>query len=283
VQCVHEAIEAVRPALDGARHQLRVVVCADPLVADIDPTRMVQAFANLLGNAVKFTPAGGRIEVAVRRDGSSALVRIRDTGIGIAPAHLERIFDMFSQAQPALERAHGGLGIGLALVRGLVELHGGTVDAASAGEGQGSEFTARLPLAPVESFRPSVAQQGPLAGRGAPRRVLVVDDNRDACATLAALLRMEGHEVQEAYDGPGGIAAAAAFRPELVLLDIGMPGMSGYEVAQHLRKLEGGDGLRIVAVTGWSQDHDRRRSREAGFDHHLAKPVGVDELFRLLD
>jgi PAS domain S-box-containing protein len=284
VQCLHEAIEAVRPSLDGARHDLRVVVCADPLVADIDPTRIVQTFVNLLVNAVKFTPAGGRIEVAARREGAQALVRVRDTGIGIAATHIDHLFEMFSQPQPAIDRTVGGLGIGLALVRGLVQLHGGTVQAHSDGQGQGSEFTVRLPLAPAESFRPHQGDEDDTAS-GTPaqsRRVLVIDDNHDACATLAALLRMEGHEVREAHDGPEGIDAAKAFAPDLVLLDIGMPGMSGYEVAQALRKLPGGGALRIVAVTGWSQDHDRQRSREAGFDHHLAKPVGVDELLKLL-
>ena len=282
VECVHEAIEAVRPSLDRARHELRVVVCADPLVADVDPTRMVQTFVNLLGNAVKFTPAGGRIEVAVRREGAQALVRVRDDGIGITAEHIGTIFEMFSQAQPALERAEGGLGIGLALVRGLVQLHEGTVEAHSAGPGQGSEFTVRLPLAPVESFRPSRGSDATSPSGIAPRRVLVIDDNRDACATLAALLRMEGHEVLEAHDGAEGIAAALEFRPQLVLLDIGMPGMNGYDVAQELRKLPGGAGMRIAAVTGWSQEHDRRRSQESGFDHHVAKPVAFDELLKLL-
>jgi CheY-like chemotaxis protein len=214
--------------------------------------------------------------------GSEVVVVVRDTGIGIATEHLGHIFEMFSQAAPALERSQGGLGIGLSLVKGLVELHGGTIEARSAGPGKGSEFVVHLPM--VEN--PVPAPQGPVEGEkfrsGPQRRILVVDDNRDAADSMMMMLRMMGHESNTAYDGLDAVQAAAAFRPEIVLLDIGLPRMNGYEVAEHIRKQPWSSGMALIALTGWGQEEDKRRALEAGFDHHLTKPVEVASLEKLL-
>jgi CheY-like chemotaxis protein len=269
--------------------------------------------ANLLNNAAKYTEKGGHIWLTAERRGNEAAVAVRDTGIGIAVEHLPRLFEMFSQSAPALERSQGGLGIGLALVRGLVELHGGTVEAHSEGPGKGSEFVVRLPiaacglrLADSPSGRPGSpegARRGPpepaeTTDRRPPdpaevhpqsairnpqsRRVLVVDDNRDAADSLAMMLSLAGHETRTAYDGLEAVQAAAGFRPDVVLLDIGMPKMNGYEAARHLRSQSWGKGMALIALTGWGQEDDKRRALEAGFDHHLTKPVEAAALEKLL-
>jgi two-component system, chemotaxis family, CheB/CheR fusion protein len=237
---------------------------------------------NLLTNAAKYTNPGGRIALSAGRDGDQIVLQVRDNGTGIAPEMLTRIFDPFAQAEQTLDRSQGGLGIGLALVRGLVELHGGVVSAASEGLGQGSAFTVRLPALPP--VPPPEVQAPPAAPDDTPARlarVLVVDDNMFSAETLAALLQLWGHDVQVAHDGPTALELAAVYRPEVVLLDIGLPGMDGYQVARRLREAGLGSAV-LIAASGYAQDEDRRRSRDAGFDHHLSKPLDLDVLEALL-
>ncbi len=278
-ECVNDAIHAARPALEAAGHQLVVVPDPGPLYANADATRITQAVVNLLNNASKFTPPGGHISVSSWHEDARACICVSDNGIGIAPEHLDSIFGMFSQVSSARDRSHGGLGIGLALVRGFVELHGGTVKAHSAGPGKGSQFLIQLPL--LESEAPRVDAARPAARPAMLRRVLVVDDNEDAAQTLAALLSHDGHELQVANSGEEALALAFEFEPEAVLLDIGMPGMNGLEVARELRRRMG-PGVRLIAVTGFGQAQDRERTREAGFDFHLTKPVDPAEVESLL-
>jgi CheY-like chemotaxis protein len=241
--------------------------------------RLAQVFSNLINNACKFTPPGGQVRLAAERDGARVRVRVRDSGIGIAAEHMPRLFQMFAQADAALERAAGGLGIGLALSRALVELHGGTIAAASEGPGSGAEFTVTLP-ALEEGAAPLVAEER--QAHAIPRRVLVVDDNPDSAASLAMLLRSAGHTVEVAHDGERAVEAAARFHPNAVLLDIGLPGMNGLEACRAIRAQPGGDAITIAALTGWGQHEDQRRSREAGFDAHLVKPVEREALAALL-
>jgi CheY-like chemotaxis protein len=247
-----------------------------------DPIRLAQVFANLLNNAAKYTERGGHIWLTVEQEGARVATTVRDTGIGIAAEHLPHLFEMFSQVAPALDRSQGGLGIGLALVRALVELHGGSVEARSAGPGRGSEFTVWLPVAeaPTASSEPSA--DGAKSSAGPRRRILVADDLRDSVDSLSLVLRMAGHEVQTAHDGLEAVQAAAAFRPDVVLLDIGMPKMNGYEAARHIRQQSWGQRMVLIAVTGWGQPEDRRRCLEAGFSHHLTKPVDPIVLEKLL-
>jgi two-component system CheB/CheR fusion protein len=232
----------------------------------------------LLNNSAKYTSEGGHIGLVVERAGDRAVLRVRDDGEGIPAAMLPKVFDMFAQGERAADRSQGGLGIGLTLVRRLVEMHGGTVEAASEGEGKGSEFTVRLPVAePAPGPQPPAAPPAS-AAPPAPRRILVVDDHRTAADILAMLLRWAGHDVQVAYDGRSALETAAAFAPEVVVLDLGMPGMEGCEVARRLRQMPGLHGVVLVAQTGWGQPKDRRRSAEAGFDAHLLKPLSLEEL-----
>lgn len=289
VDCLSDALHAVEGALKAAGHEVLVHLPDDPLYAYADSTRMVQCFLNLLNNAIKFTPHGGVISVSAERLPGQAKIAISDSGIGIPPEHLEDIFGLFSQVTPALERSQGGLGIGLSLVKGFVELHGGSVEATSEGAGSGSTFTVRLPLIERPAAGPAEAPQASRdAGREAgpqPRRVLVIDDNRDAATSMVALLQAAGHQVREAHDGQEGLELAREFAPEVVLLDLGMPGMSGFDVARELRGRAAGGAAatpRIIAVTGWGQENDRRLTREAGFDFHLTKPVNHTELDMLL-
>jgi len=280
---VQRAIEASRPLADASRHTLEVRLSQDPLSVDGDLTRLSQVVLNLLTNAIKYTPAGGRIEVDVAREGESAVVRVKDTGIGMSPELLPTVFDLFVQGERSLDRSEGGLGIGLTLVKRLVSLHGGTVSVHSDGPGRGSEFTIKLP-ALAQSWAPREPQ--PVAPGSPARRasrVMIVDDNRDSADTLAALLDAWGHEVRTSYDGPSAITAVAEFQPNVVLLDIGLPKMNGYEVAAQLRKLAKGRSLILVAFTGYGQDEDRRRVREAGFDYHLIKPLEPAALEKILD
>jgi PAS domain S-box-containing protein len=275
--------EAVRALFEDRRHELTVALPAGPLRVEADPARLEQVLTNLLNNAAKYTDPGGRVWVSAERDGTDAVLRVRDTGVGIAPEMLTRVFDLFVQAERRLDRSHGGIGIGLTLVKRLVELHGGSVEAHSPGPGQGSEFVIRLP-ALVEQ-RQGERDAGP-DEEAAPelprRRVLVVDDSPDAADSLALLLRLDGQDVRVAYSGPAALAQAGQFHPEVVFLDIGMPGMDGYEVARRLRAGSGLGGAVLVAVTGWGQEEDRRRSSEAGFNHHLVKPVEPKALEALL-
>jgi PAS domain S-box-containing protein len=280
---IRSALETVQPLLAAQAHELTVTLPSEAIYLDADSTRLAQVISNLLNNAVKYTEKGGRIWLTAERQGHEAVVSVRDTGIGIAGKHLPLLFELFSQVTPALERSQGGLGIGLSLVRGLVELHGGTVKAQSDGIGRGSEFIVRLPIVEL----PPVQEPRDLAGDGKAvsdrnRRILVVDDNRDAADSLAMMLEMMGHETSTAYDGQEAVQAAATFRPEVILLDIGLPKMNGYEVARHIRQQEWGKGLALIALTGWGQAEDKRRALEAGFDHHLTKPVAAAALEKLL-
>jgi CheY-like chemotaxis protein/two-component sensor histidine kinase len=278
---IQSAIEASRPLIERAQHHLSVTLPASPLILHGDPTRLAQAFSNLLTNAAKYTDPGGQIWLGAEQQGGEVVVRVRDSGIGIPAAHLPGIFDMFSQVTAALERSQGGLGIGLSLVRGLIELHGGSVAARSEGPGMGSEFSVRLPLL----LGPAQAAEAPGSGEvpSPPRRrVLVVDDNVDAAESLAAMLQLSGHSVEIAHDGRQAAQAAEASHPDVVLLDIGLPEMNGYEVARYIRERPWGRDLVLVALTGWGQEEDRRRSAEAGFDHHLTKPVAPAAIEQLL-
>ncbi|NML15670.1 PAS domain S-box protein [Azohydromonas caseinilytica] len=282
-EVVQAAVEAARPLLQARRHAFAQFLPGEPLRLVGDPARLTQALLNLLNNAAQYTPEGGRIELRVRREGDEAVISVRDNGIGLAPEHLSQVFDMFSQVQPALQRTHGGLGVGLALVRALAGLHGGSVRARSDGPGHGSEFELRLPL-PAQPPEAKAEPVSPPASVAPARRVMVVDDNADAAESLALLLELQGHEVRTAHDGPGAVALACEYRPELAIVDIGLPGFSGYEVARRIRAQDGGSALLLVALTGWGQAQDRQAALDAGFDRHLTKPVApeqLDELFTL--
>jgi PAS domain S-box-containing protein len=277
------AVETARPALEAARHNFRIDMPAEAIEINGDFVRLAQVISNLLGNAAKYTDPGGDISLEAERHGEEALIRVRDNGIGIDEAMLPRIFDMFAQVPASQRRSQGGLGIGLALARALVELHGGRIEAASAGPGKGSQFTVHLPVARVvRSGRASTAQ--PNVGVAAPhrRRVLIVDDNVDAAETLQMVVSTMGHEAETAHDGGAALEAARSRRPDIVLLDISMPGMDGFTVARRLRSEPGLRQIRVVALTGFGQQDDRRRTREAGFDDHLVKPVSPEDLRRLL-
>jgi two-component system CheB/CheR fusion protein len=252
---------------------------SDPLWVEADPTRLAQVVGNLLHNAAKFTPRGARVEVALGREGGEAVLRVRDEGVGIAPDVLPRLFQPFTQADESLDRNRGGLGLGLSLVRGFVELHGGTVEARSAGLGQGTELVVRLPALPEPPAPPGLAGRGRAAGR---RRVLVVEDNADAADTLREMLDLWGHEVEVARDGGEGVERARAFRPEVVLCDIGLPVMDGYAVARAIRADPATAKTFLVAVTGYTTDEDRRLAAEAGFDRHLGKPVQAERIAELV-
>ena len=275
------AAEAARPLIEARQHHLEVSPPPGPARVPGDPTRLEQVLTNLLNNAAKYTEPGGRIHLSAEVAPGAATIRVRDTGIGIPAETLPRIFDLFAQDDRSLVRSQGGLGIGLTLVRSLVELHGGTVHAASAGPGKGSEFVVRLPAPPGDPAAPGRAPAESAPGRP-HRRILVVDDHADSARTLARVLELWGHEVRVAHSGPDGIAEAAARPPDLILLDIGLPGMDGYEVARRLRALAAPASMALVALTGYGQDEDRRRARDAGFDHHLVKPVDFDDLRGLL-
>ncbi len=283
---VRSALETSLPLVESCGHRLDVSLPSGRVPLKADPTRLAQVFSNLLNNAAKFTERGGHISLTAERIDGQAVVRVTDSGIGISPAQMPQLFKMFSQADSSLERTRGGLGIGLELARRLVEMHGGTVEAASGGLGRGSEFVVRLPLA-VETpladqpaAAVSAAADGTLAAFAL--RVLVVDDNQDAADSLAFLLKLQGHEVRTAYDGLEAVTAAAAFVPSLVLLDIGLPNLNGYEAARRIRQQPGCKDARLVALTGWGQEEDQRRSREAGFDLHVTKPLELALLERLL-
>jgi CheY-like chemotaxis protein len=281
-EVVDAAVETSRPVIEAARHELTVALPLEPIVLKADPVRLAQVLANLLNNAAKYTEEGGRISLSARQEGGDVIVSIKDNGIGIAAETLPRIFDIFSQDKPALERAQGGLGIGLSLVKGLVELHGGSITARSNGTGQGSEFLVRLPVAcesrAGERAPPSDANGQPFC----KRRVLIADDSQDSADSLTLLLQLMGHEVATAYDGEQAVEAANARRPEVVLLDIGMPKLNGYEACRRIREQPWGREIYLIALTGWAQEEDRRRTEEAGFNYHIAKPIDLDVFLKLL-
>ncbi|HUR52889.1 MAG TPA: ATP-binding protein, partial [Gemmataceae bacterium] len=271
---VHQAIEAARPLIESRRHELAVATPPESIHLDADSARLAQVIGNLLNNAAKYTEEAGRIWLTVRREGHEAVVSVRDTGVGISADMLPQVFDLFTQVDRTLDRSQGGLGIGLTLVRKLVELHGGSVQAFSAGPGRGSEFVIRLPGARGGvRFAADVATVPKRAEAVRAQRILIVDDNVDAAESLAMLLELKGHQVWTASSGPAAVEVALTHRPRLVLLDIGLPGMDGFEVARRLRQEPTLSGLTLVALTGYGQDDDRRRTKEAGFDYHLVKPA----------
>ncbi|HYD74515.1 ATP-binding protein [Ramlibacter sp.] len=279
---IESAIEIVRPAVEAGRHELHLDFPAGGIELMGDPTRLAQAVGNLLSNAAKYTPPGGRIDLRVRREGETAVIEVEDTGEGIPADMLERIFSLFAQVRGSMDRSQGGLGIGLYLVRSLFALHGGSVIASSGGPGRGSRFTARLPCLPptAQPLPAEPASQGPATTGGL--KVLLVDDNVDAAETLSLVLQMAGCETRVLHEGEGVLAAACEFEPDAVLLDIGLPGMNGYEVAAQLRSDRRFVRTLLVAITGWGTEQDRRRSQAAGFDHHLTKPVDLADLEPLL-
>ena len=279
---VARAAESSRPFVEERRHRLEVVVPEEPVWLEADPTRLEQVLTNLLNNAAKYTEPGGLIRLAARAEGDEVVLSVQDTGIGIPPESLETIFDLFMQVDRSPASAtQWGLGIGLALVRSLVRMHGGRVYARSEGPGRGSEFVVRLPRLGRPPTGPLAAPPAAAVNGGRSLRVLVVDDNKDAASSLALLLQIKGHQVALAHDGPAALDAARDQRPEVVILDIALPGMDGYEVARRLRDEEGTRQALLVAMTGYGQEDDHRRSRQAGFNHHLVKPVDFAELQKL--
>lgn len=284
VPIVERTVEAMRPLIEERRHTLSVSVPPEPLWLEGDPHRLEQVLTNLLTNAAKYTDPGGQIWLTTAREGPEIVIRVRDTGVGITPEMLAHIFELFVQAERRLDRSQGGLGIGLTLVHRLVELHGGTVEASSPGLGGGSEFVVRLPALSEKNDSEAPISNGESPPQRLPtRRVLVVDDNRDAADSLGLSLRLAGQEVRVAHSGPEALRLIHEFLPDIVFLDIGMPGMDGYEVARRIRAYPQFRDLLLVAVTGWGQQEDRLRSREAGFDHHLIKPVEPQSVHPLLD
>jgi signal transduction histidine kinase/ActR/RegA family two-component response regulator len=275
------AVETARPLMDAAGHELAISLPPEPLTVNGDRVRLAQVFSNLLNNAAKYTDRGGHVHLVCKRDGDAVTVAVRDDGRGIPDELLPRVFDLFMQVDRGADRAQGGLGIGLTLVRSLVEMHGGRVHARSGGPGLGSEFVVRLPLCadPLPAFADPRTQLPEATGR----QVLVVDDNRDAAESLAMLLRLLGMDVRVAYSGAEALAVLGHYEPEVVLLDIGMPGMDGHEVARRIREEPRFRGTTLIALTGWGQEEDRVRSRTAGFDHHLVKPADVTTLHALLN
>jgi PAS domain S-box-containing protein len=277
---LQQAVEACRPLIEGAKHELEITLPPEAVLLDADPVRLAQVYGNILNNACKYTDPGGRIQLTAERQDGEAVVRIRDSGIGIPADKLAGIFEIFAQVDRTLERSQGGLGIGLTLVQRLVEMHGGTVTAASEGPGRGSELVVRLPV--VVEPPPAEPAPVPAVEEPAQGRILVVDDNEDAASSLALLLELGGHEVRTAHDGAEALAVAAEFRPGVVLMDLGMPVLNGYDAARRIRAEPWGDGMILVAVTGWGQEEDRRRTTQAGFDGHLVKPVDYHALMELL-
>jgi len=263
-------------------HKLSVRLPQETIWVDADKTRLAQAVCNLLTNAAKYSDPGTSIELIVGREGDEAVIRVKDEGIGIPPQLLPKVFDMFMQIDSSLEKSQGGLGVGLSIVKRLMEMHGGSVEARSEGPGKGSEFILRLPVVHAEVQEDSVHEIPPQPHTNSSRRILVVDDNRDAAASLTMILKLMGNDVHTAYDGEAGIEEAASFRPELIFLDIGMPRLNGYDVARHIREQPWSKSMTLVALTGWGQEEDRRRSEQAGFDRHIVKPAEPAALERLL-
>jgi signal transduction histidine kinase/ActR/RegA family two-component response regulator len=281
VEVIRLAVETSRPSIDASGHELVVRVPADPINLDADVIRLAQVFANLLNNAAKYTGPGGRIAVTAEREADMVSVAVQDSGIGIPSDMLAHVFEPFTQLDRSLERSRGGLGIGLALAKRLVEMHGGMIEAHSAGTGQGSRFVVRLPVSVQQSAPQAEVEAAPVPARGR-KRVLVADDNNDSATSLSILLNDAGYDVRTAGDGMQALETAAQFRPDIVLLDIGMPKLNGYEVARHFRRQPWGRNMLLIAVTGWGGADHRQQTAQAGFDHHLTKPVDPAELTRLL-
>lgn len=280
---VDAAVETARPLMDARRHRFTVVLPHDDVQVDADPLRLAQVLSNLLSNAAKYTDAGGAIELRAAREGDAAVIRVRDNGVGLSEASREQIFRMFSQVSPALARAESGLGIGLALSRGLVEMHGGTIEASSPGLSLGAEFVVRLPALPAGEAEPRAGRDAPAPAALQAREVLLADDNPDALSSLALLLELAGHRVHVARDGHEALAAAEQLRPEVAILDIGMPGLNGYQVAREIRARPWGRTVRLIALTGWGRQEEQQRARDAGFDHHCTKPTDPQVLYALLN
>jgi CheY-like chemotaxis protein/nitrogen-specific signal transduction histidine kinase len=280
---LHSAVETSKPLLEACGHSFTISIPAEPIPLVADPVRLSQVVANLLNNAAKYTEAGGKIWLSASRNNGEVAISVRDTGVGIPPEMLPQLFRMFAQADRDHKRAQGGLGIGLALAKNLVEMQGGRIEARSEGEGCGAEFVVHLPLgAPGPAPHPEAPSERPEMDASLGSRVLIVDDNHDAAASLALLLRHWGHDVRTANDGHAAIATVESFQPSVVLLDLGMPGMSGYEVAERIQGMPAGKTCVLVALTGWGQEEDRRRTRDAGFHHHLVKPVDFGAIQTLL-
>jgi signal transduction histidine kinase/ActR/RegA family two-component response regulator len=280
---VSHAVDSCRPLYERAGHLLDVASPPEPIYLNADPVRLAQVVVNLLTNSCKYTEPGGRVWLSAVRQGSEVALTVRDTGVGIPQEMLTKVFDLFTQVDRSLERTAGGLGIGLSLVKRLVEMHGGAVTAHSEGQDQGSEFVVRLPIL-IERVEPEPSSDSS-SGRPLPtstRKILVVDDNRDSAHTLALLLKRTGNQTRTAHDGAEAVEAAAEYGPDVILLDIGLPKMNGYEACRAIRELPGGKEIAIVALTGWGQEEDRRKSDEAGFDGHLVKPVALADLMKLL-
>ena len=279
---VHSAVETSRPLIEAGRHQLTTVIPAEPITLNGDFVRLTQVVANLLNNAAKYSDKGGQIWLTVRKEGDDVSISVRDRGQGIPPEKLTRVFDLFMQVDDHPSGAHAGLGIGLTLVKNLVEMHGGSVESHSEGAGRGSEFVVRIPLgAALPPARASARTAAPPRIPSAPR-VLVVDDNHDAAESLAMLLKLLSADVQVVYSGADVLEALATYKPSVVLLDIGMPGMDGLEVARRIRQLPESKDVTLIALTGWGQEEDRKRSESAGFDYHLTKPADLNALRNLL-
>lgn len=279
---IQQGVEVCRPLAENARHELTITLPPEPIFLSADSARLSQVVSNLLNNACKYTPPGGRIKLSVERCGSDVVISVKDNGIGIPPDKLASVFEMFTQVSESSEMSQGGLGIGLTLVKQLVDMHGGTIEARSAGPGQGSDFEVRLPIL-IERPQPQTPRRAALPAQSTPHRILIVDDNRDAARSLSMLLKLTGNQTSLAYDGLEALDMAEKLLPEVVLLDLGLPKLSGYDVCRRIREQPWGKDMVLVALTGWAQDEDRRQSHEAGFDHHMVKPVDLADLTSLLN
>jgi CheY-like chemotaxis protein len=275
------AVEIARPTIDEFQHELAISLPTKDIVLDADSTRLAQTISNLLNNAAKYMEPGGVIELVAQRHENSAVVSVKDSGIGIPPAMLGQIFELFTQVDRSREYSSGGLGIGLTLVKRLVEMHEGTVEALSDGPGKGSEFIIRLPIAEESPAEAEVGDDTSI-GRTRKHRILVADDNENAATLLAMLLDAMGNEVRTAHDGQMAFQLAEEFRPDIVILDLGMPKVDGYETARQIRQEPWGKEMILAALTGWGQEEVKRRTKEAGFDHHFVKPVEPEEIQMLL-
>jgi signal transduction histidine kinase/CheY-like chemotaxis protein len=279
---IETSLEVARPLIDVRGHQLVVLLPPEPIEVDVDPLRLSQVFSNLLTNAAKYTEPGGRIDLTAQAEHGGVSIAVRDTGVGLEPESIAEIFEIFSQVKSTLHHAAGGLGIGLALVKGLVELHGGRVSASSAGRGRGSEFCVWLPSRASGAVIPEHCDPAPAASPVRKRRILVVDDNEDAAQSLGFLLELGGHDLHIAHDGERALAMARELKPDIALVDIGLPKLNGYDVALSIRAEPWGARMVLIALTGWGQDEDKRRALEAGFDFHLTKPVDPDQVDALI-
>jgi signal transduction histidine kinase len=278
---VQDAVETSRPLIEASGHALTVTLPPKPVVVYADRTRLAQVFANLLNNSAKYTERGGHIWLTVERQGSDVVVKVKDTGVGIAAEMLPKIFDLFTQVDRSLDRSQGGLGIGLSVVRRLVQMHGGRVEAYSDGHGKGSEFVVRLSVV-LSPDQGSQHTNGDAVHRSTKCRIVVVDDNKDSAISLAMLLKIMGHDIRTAHDGLEAVEAAKNFRPDVVLLDIGLPKLNGYDACRTIRVQPWGKDIVLVALTGWGQEEDKRQSKEAGFNFHMVKPVNLADLENLL-